>query len=307
MHLIVIIYLIFKIVNTFVIADYTKLNNQFRFHSLSILIFMTLMYFSSHLLRVIRLYIIIDHENIKLRDMLKVQIFTNGVNLILPFRTGELFRIYKYNGLINNWLKTILVIFLERIIDVSIIFMIFIFFLLNSSYNLDQFVYILQFGLFFVISISGIYFLLPENISSVKLYVAKKYNVNKSIMLLRILDKLGKLLEEVKGLINKKFKTILFFSLLIWFFEICTFLFVFNLNSDFEVMLMLALFVFLAAFLPSGLTHLSGTALAFYQISNITDNAEIISHLEIYNIMIVLPALLISLLFFIFFRKLRSI
>ena len=72
-----------------------------------------------HLLKAIRLYIAFYGTKIDFISYLKTYCKVTPVNLIFPYKIGEIFRIYCYGNLINDYPKSAITILLDRFMDTS--------------------------------------------------------------------------------------------------------------------------------------------------------------------------------------------
>ena len=81
----------------------------------------TLFYFLSHLMRAIRLLILSSDPTISFRELISAQYVANGVNLLIPFRLGEVYRVIRFIEFFKTGYRSFLFLLIERIFDFSLI------------------------------------------------------------------------------------------------------------------------------------------------------------------------------------------
>ena len=75
-----------------------------------------LAYLLSHFVRVLRFSLMLGRQNYSIIQLIKTQYFTNSINLLLPFKLGEIYRIVEFEKTIKNYQKTFLTYFLFKYI-----------------------------------------------------------------------------------------------------------------------------------------------------------------------------------------------
>ena len=74
-----------------------------------------------NLLKFLRLYIVFLEEKIPIKNYIKIYIKTTFVNVIVPFKIGELYRVYCFNKETNNIKKSIIGILIDRVVDTIVL------------------------------------------------------------------------------------------------------------------------------------------------------------------------------------------
>lgn len=90
-----------------------------------IILFFTIFVFIN-IIKFARLYLIFLEEKIPLNRFIRLYIKTTFVNILIPFKLGEFFRMYCFGREIKNYYKGILGIILDRFVDTIILLIIII-------------------------------------------------------------------------------------------------------------------------------------------------------------------------------------
>lgn len=261
-------------------------------------------YFISHLLRVIRLSILFNDESIKLNQILKYQLYTNGMNIIIPFRLGEIFRIFEFNKIVNNYRVTVLSIFAERTIDFIVLIvglLIALVFIDTSNLNLQLTVLV---SIIIVLALIYAYYVLPNNLNFLNLYLAKRTTSETLIRILNVSGKFHKFLIHLRQILHARISPVIILTMMIWVCEIIGFSFVIRFLPNFELVFLLALFVFLSILIPGGSFGFGGVQLGFYLIALINPDFKFLELSYVYQIFIFLPAIVVA--FISYFNKNKS-
>ena len=109
------------------------------------LIFMGIgMYLLSHSARVLRLIILNPVSGYSIRSLWKEQYKANGVNLLLPLKLGESYRLIYFKNFFGSYFNSFAVLLCERLLDLLIIFFT-LSFVLYSSVEVPNLDYVLWF------------------------------------------------------------------------------------------------------------------------------------------------------------------
>lgn len=247
--------------------DISKLSTVIGKLSVSYIVLGIIFYNFAHLLRTFRLYFLMNDSNIGFINLLKLQYKANAVNLILPFKLGESYRIYAFSKPLGNITKSLITLFIERSLDLFVIFFILtIVYTFNTDINSNY-----TFILYFILTVSliiiiTIYSILPQTLQLIQKRILEKGNIQfktVSFFITKLLESITILTE----LINNKISSLSIISLLIWIFEIATLITFFNIfNTDFKIYTVLSIYIALSSLLPNGPAGLGGIQLAFYYV-----------------------------------------
>lgn len=260
-----------------------------------------LAYFFSHFLRSLRIAVLLGRQDFSMISLITKQYYTNAINLVVPFKLGEFYRILEFNKLILNPRQTFLTVIAERALDFIFLFIGLFFSLYYSNYDVFDFKFTIVIGVLFIASVIFIYLVLPENIRSLNLFLAKRYKNGLVVTILATNYKIYSAIENIKQIVSEKPSTIFMLTLLIWVCEIFGFVFVSDYLSVSQVLL-LSFLVFLSGLIPSASLGLGGLQGAFYLIFLVQ---PLFPHLElsiIYQLCIFLPAIFLGSIVYIIFK-----
>ena len=169
-----------------------------------------------YLLKAFRLYFLFAGNGIELFKFLKVYSKTTFVNIMLPFKIGEIFRFYCFGNLTKNYMKGLLIILLERFIDIfSIFIVVFVSILFGEKYggNLLKFLFVIEFILLFF------YLIIPGMVDYWKNYFIKSNSSKRHYTALVFVENLKIVFKEINILAKGRFVPILLISIVTWSLE----------------------------------------------------------------------------------------
>ena len=262
------------------------------------IILSTFFYLFSHLLRSFRIAVLLNRQDLSLKKIIEKQFYTNGINLIIPFRLGEIYRMYSFNEIIENYQTSVITFITERALDFFILFIGLIATILIARVDMASLNTPLIFAFIFVLVALFIYYVLPENIRSLNLFIARRYNTRNTLRILAFTGKFYNIITELKNILRQKVATLMVLTAIIWIFEVAGFLFLIQV-LPLKLIFLLAFLVFLSAFIPSGAFNYGGIQLGFALITLVHPNFNWFDYSLIYQIFMFTPAMLISLFIFI--------
>ena len=165
------LYLVFGIicityVSSLVDFDINKINDIFKnlnYFNLSLAIFL---YLLSHSARVLRLTILNPTTDYSIRGLWRAQYKANGVNLLIPFKLGESYRLIYFRSFFGSYFNSFAVLLCERFLDLLTIFIILSICIFFSSLSIPSLDYILFGSLILLLIIMLIYYSL-EGLTSI--------------------------------------------------------------------------------------------------------------------------------------------
>jgi hypothetical protein len=258
-------------------------------------------YLAAHLVRSIRLFIIFGIKAPNIGSMIRTQLMTNGVNLLLPFKIGEAFRIAEFSLLIKEISAVLYSIIFERFLD-----LIFLLAVLTILLNLYGGNYESENGLSnlynicIFLLISSIIFIIfvPNNIKELRLIIAKNSDTDLGVWWLKKLRKADLSINKIFKGVKKNSSTIITLTLIIWILELGSFVLFISVLDDFEAVSLLAVMVFLSALLPSGPLGYGGVQLSFYYVGIIYEKVDFIIYASVYQLLIFGPAIIIAIILY---------
>jgi len=229
--------LIYNIVNivflvvSILLVNYTGiLDMNFSFQEVIIL---AIVFIIIHLFKFIRIYFILLEESIPLRRRIKLYIKTTFVSIVLPYKTGELFKMYSYGNEINNYSKGIISVLIEKFFDATILCLVLVPYgmLKNGSISTLAYIMLAFLGVVLLIYVSfeGTYYYLN------KFFVVKSKS-RKGLYALKILEKSNNVYRSSKEMIRGRSLVLLVLTTIIWISEV-VFIYVMsnfiNINAEF--------------------------------------------------------------------------
>lgn len=83
---------------------------------------LVLLFLLVHLAKMVRLYLVLMEHGIDLKRFLLLYCKTTFINLLIPFKIGELYRVYKIKQETKHWQVGILSVLIDRFFDVLALF-----------------------------------------------------------------------------------------------------------------------------------------------------------------------------------------
>ena len=253
------------------------------------------LYLLSHTVRVLRLVILNPLANYSIRNLWREQYKANGVNILLPFKLGEAYRLIYFRSFFGSYFNSFVTLICERFLDLLIIFTILSISIYLSPLELSALNYVL-FGSLILLLIMALIYYSIEDLTLIihKIFVEKKTTRLNSLTVKSTGNFLNAI-KKIKKLLNQKYTSCLAISFLIWTLEISAFFIFFEiLDGKIDLIIFLALAVSLSSLLPNGPMGLGGIQLAFYSIGIVANNPDIVNYSVVYSLFIFGSGLLIS-------------
>ena len=266
-------------------------------------------YLASHFLRSIRVALMVGRQDYGLINLIGQQYYTNGINLILPFKLGEFYRILEFNKIIRDSERTFLTIVAERALDFFILFVGLFVSLYFVNYNPVSVKFTIGVGAVFIGGVLLLYYVIPENIRSLNLFIAKRYSKKWTVQFLSISHKIYTVINSIKEIFNTKASSILILTVAIWSLELMGLFFVTDYLMEWKYIVILGFFVFLSSLIPSGSLGLGGLQLAFFLVYKVQPDFPYLALSMVYQFFIFFPAIILAFVIYIVmkFRKNRII
>jgi uncharacterized protein (TIRG00374 family) len=289
--------------------NYNEIISSFTSISVLSILFSIFLYFTSHFFRVLRLVILSSDSEISIKDLAFEQFKANGVNLIIPFRLGESYRVIAFKKFFGSYSRSLSILLCERILDISLITLILFF----ASYFSDvHFVFIrniIYISVALMALLLIIYFVLDELISIIhKIFLGKKTNKT-NLTIIKLTGTFIRVINQTKIIFKSKISSCFAITFIIWSMEILVFYVLFShLEISKYIIIFLALSVALSSLLPSGPAGYGGVQLAFYLIGIAIGFNEIVLYSYAYNFFIFGSGIILSsaLFFGAFLKTIKS-
>lgn len=165
----------------------------------------------------VRFYFLMLEQKIETRRFFKLYLKTTMINLILPFKLGEAFKIYCYGEEIKSYKTSIICVLIDRYFDTIPLFFILGIISMSKEKNVSAILVII---LGFMLICSILYFLFNSfYFYTNRFLIMNSYSKN-VINYLIILEKLKKEKDNIKLLLKNKVGIYLLLSTLAWIFEL---------------------------------------------------------------------------------------
>ena len=275
-----------------------KIFENFNYFNLSFAIFL---YLLSHSVRVFRLFILNPETDYSIIGLWRAHYKANGVNLLLPFKLGETYRVIYFSTFLGSYSNSLAVLFFERFLDLLTIFLILLFCNFFSPLIIQNLNYLLllTFTLFLIITL--ICYTLENLTNIINRFIFKKKLNIVSNFFINSTNSFNESMKLIKKILNKKYVLCLTSSFLIWLLEISAFFIFFDaLNNEITLIIFLALAVALSSILPNGPIGYGGVQLAFYSVGTAANNPDLVNYSFIYSVFIFGSGLIVASILFIY-------
>lgn len=170
-----------------------------------------------HGIKSARIYLELYGSNRSFLTYLKTYCKVTPVSVIFPYKLGEFYRMYCYGTTLNNMLKGIIIVLMDRFVDtLALITMILLVWMISGG-SLIPIVYILLlftgFALLIYVTFPGIYIFW-------KRYFLKAHATERKLMALKFLVKLNAIYEEIRNVSRGRGLILYIMSLAAWGIEI---------------------------------------------------------------------------------------
>lgn len=203
--------------------------------SLKQLIILLTLFLLIHLFKFIRISFILLEEMIPIKQMIKIYIKSTFVNITLPYKIGEIFRIYLYGNVIKNYPKGLFAVVVEKFYDSILICLCLIPYSIINKNGFSNLALILS---IFIIAILTFYIAFYGTYLYLNRFFITKVNNNYSLYILRLLEKFKNIYQIGCEMLRGRQVIILLLTLCSW---ICEGIFVYimanfmNLKANFNI------------------------------------------------------------------------
>lgn len=170
-----------------------------------------------HMIKSGRFYLELYGSGIDMSTYIKIYCKVTPVSIIFPYKLGEFFRMYCYGRQLENFLKGIVIVLLDRFMDtIALITMLLLLLIFNGG-EMTGFVYVL---LIFLILVLLIYFLFPEVYKFWKKYMLRARATERKLHILKMFEILNTIYQEITNVSKGRGIVLYFMSLVAWAVEI---------------------------------------------------------------------------------------
>jgi uncharacterised protein family (UPF0104) len=230
----------YKLINILVIAismlvftfEYYDSGQLFKNINLcSIIVFLVLVVVV-HILKSVRLYLALYYSELKWSDFIKVYCKVTPVSVVLPFKIGDIFRMYCYGQLVGNLLRGVVITMLDRFMDTAALVTVIILTWFLAGGKMDLLVYL--FVIFLIIT-CVIYFVYPGIVRIWRKSLLKSNATESRIAILGVLKKFDEIYKEIDGVTKGRGIILYILSILAWGIEIGSLYIISTINNTKQI------------------------------------------------------------------------
>lgn len=182
-------------------------------------ILIVLGFLAVHLFKMARLYLVLMEHKISFGRFVLLYFRTTFINLIIPFKLGEVYRVEEIGRETKVWQVGLLSVLVDRYFDMAALLMLLLPFDLLFRGGLSPITLVLL----LLIAAAGILYLaIPSSYAYLNRYLIIRKSSSRSLAALRGLDMIKKWYDFTKNLITGRSALIIFASLLGWISEVVT-------------------------------------------------------------------------------------
>lgn len=172
-----------------------------------------------HVFKMMRLYLVLMEHRIPFGEFLLLYFRTTFVNLVIPFKMGELYRVEEISRKTGVWQVGLLSVLVDRFYDTLALFVLLLPVDLISGHTVSVIT-----GVFFVILVlaASVYLAIPGSFAYLNQYLIMRKSSARTMAALKGLDVIKNWYDFTKNLIKGRSMLILIASFLGWLAEIVT-------------------------------------------------------------------------------------
>ena len=197
------------------------------------IIIVLLLFVAIHVARFIRMYFILLEDLIRPNRFLQIYLKTTFVSTLIPFKIGEIFKMYCYGYETNSWMKGILAVLIEKFFDAIVLCTFMVpFAIAKGEINL-----LLVILMSFIVVLSIIYFSFNGTYKYLNKFLICRAGGKKSLKILRFLEVIKVTHNNAKRMLKGRFIILLALSFLAWMIEAILVAFINSegMNFDFNM------------------------------------------------------------------------
>ena len=205
---------IFFLVTSMLFINYTGIL-EMRFTILQLLA-LVLIFLIIHSFKFLKIYLILLEEKISLKVMAKLYIKTAFVSTVLPYKTGELFKMYTYGNEIKNYTKGIIAVLVDKFFDALILGLILVPYGLLVNGKVPKVGIVML--VFFLIALI-VYMCFENTYYYLNKFFILKNQTKKSVIALKVLEKAREVYIKTKEMVRGRYLLLLILTAVTWMFE----------------------------------------------------------------------------------------
>lgn len=173
--------------------------------------------FAVHAIKAVRLYLALYGTGIGWSTFLKTYCKVSPVSVLLPFKTGEFFRMYCYGHEIKNSLRGMIIVLLDRFMDTLALVTIVLVICVFNHGTVSQVVYVL---ILFLAVLLITYYVFPGIYGFWKHFLLSAKATERRLEYLKVLERLRVVQDEISGVTRGRGALLYALSLMAWGVEL---------------------------------------------------------------------------------------
>lgn len=191
------------------------INNIHLNHYYLILIILILSIF---IIKYIRLISILMYSESTNERIIKTYLKTVFLLICLPFKLGEIYRVYAFSKEMKSFSKGLFTVIIDRFFDLSgLLVVYFIFYVINNGIILNDNIILLLLIIFIIIFLFYVSF--EKTSSAYRKYIITNIHTNKVITILKYIHKLNNRYNYINNIIRDRGIFLFTLSIIAWFLE----------------------------------------------------------------------------------------
>lgn len=170
-----------------------------------------------HLVKMMRLYLIVLDREVPVARFVPGYLRTTLVNMIIPFKLGEIYRVYVFYRISGGFKTGFFSVLIDRFFDTLAIVLILLPYQLLISRTVTIPVCLLT---VFLVTIVFAYMIFSSTYSFLNRYIITTKSSKQSIWVLKVLEVLSEAYEYVKNLVKGRYGIMMLMSIVAWILEI---------------------------------------------------------------------------------------
>lgn len=179
-----------------------------------------LAYCLGHVVRGLRLAVLLNDPAVGVRRILATHVLTSGISLLLPFKLGDLVRMRLTGVLVGSTTRGVVAIVLERSLDVGVVLTISIVAAVTGEGAVPLLTPLLVVSGAFVLATVAAVTIVPDYLRAMSLYLVRRPATPGGARLITGLDRVMVVLDEAPRLLRRRTPTLVLLTGLVWSAEL---------------------------------------------------------------------------------------
>lgn len=174
-----------------------------------------LLFIVTHLIKSIRFYLILFESRIKFSEFIELYVKTTFLNILLPFKLGELIRVYVFGKTIKNYQTGFLSVITDRFFDTCILLLVIIPYGLTKKEVAFSSILLL----FFVFAVAFSFIIFPPTYRYLNEFIILNKTSKRAMKMLQLLESCKMIYDFEKKLLKGRTAVLIMLSAIAWLLE----------------------------------------------------------------------------------------